>query len=342
MKNVFGVFRAIVTDVSMFENTGKIKTRISLNNHFFIEKDLLDNFNAEEHKKKVEYDSYTYIMSPFGGGSNYGMFKLPPVNSVGLVSFIDGNSDTPVWIGGLPGLIFGEDGNIVYSDIPSDKLNQEKSFIDFNNENNKNEKNYDDINSLVIRTKTNDLDLNNPESINWKNNLTENGLVMNKNHMYMVHKKDENISGSIEIDNNDNYSIGISHLKKEENVIQEESSIYLGKKGITERIVDSENGKVIQIEATDKVRITVSIDNKTTEITQTKSGITLESNNCSVQLNQKASGKDEIILSAPVIRIDSPDLLIGSGGDRVVTASGPFSMSLEDGTILNTAKNVRI
>lgn len=342
MKKVEGVFRAIVTDTSIFKNTGKIKTRISINNYFFVEKDLLEKFSPEDYKKKVELDSFTYIMSPFGGGANFGMFKLPPVNSAGLVAFIDGDINAPVWIGGLANLILDTNGEIVYSDVPSDRLTQEKTFIDFNEEKKEKESNYDDEHSLIIRTKTNDLDLNNPESMNWKNRLTENGLVMNKNHLQLIHRKDETVYESLEMDNNKDYSIGISHVKKNKDVTEEESSIYIGKKGITERIVNSEEKKVIQVEATDKVRIIVSIDGMSTEIVQTKNNIFLKSNGCSIQLSQKASGRDEIVLSAPVIRINSDNVLLGAGDNKIVTATGDFSMSLEDGTILNTAKNVRL
>ena len=336
-----GFYRAIVTDTDVFEETGRIKTRISIFNNMFIEKDLLDDFNIDDFKKRVEGDSLTYILSPFGGGNNFGMFKLPQVNSVGLVSFIDGNPSMPVWVGGLNNILLTNSGSIAQLDIPSDDLESELSYFDYNTEKRTTTKNSSDKNSFVIRTKTNELvDFSNINSINWKENKTENGLVMNADHFEILHRKDDEVITTIRFDNEEAYDIGLEHKRKSGDSIVERSSLFLGATGMSAIIADS--NRDIQVSITDKVEIIVDVSGKKTTITQSKDSVSIKSNTSTIELIQKASGNDEIILSSPVVRIDSKNILLGTGNDRIVKASGNFSQTLEDGTVLTASQNVRL
>ena len=106
---VFGLYKAIVTDVSCFEQTGKIRTRISAFQGGGVPKDLVDGYDSDAYADVSSRDMLTEIFMPFGGGYNYGMFKLPQINSVGYVAFVDGSRSTPVWMGSTANLLFNTD-----------------------------------------------------------------------------------------------------------------------------------------------------------------------------------------------------------------------------------------
>lgn len=354
MKNLTGVYKALVTDTSCFKETGKIKTRVSIFNNFFIEKDLLDKYNKDDYEDSVVTDRLTFILSPYGGGYNCGMFALPQVNSQGLVSFIDGNLNLPIWMGSLNSIEVS--GSFLeQSDVPSDILIQEKSSVDFDTENEETKRNIEDKNSFVIRTKTNELDQNNLDDfdkMNWRSNPTENGLVMSKKHFQIIHKDEEASFSGLTMNNKQDYSIDLSHKIIEEGIIDEsgevdeediidKSSVKLGRKGFLVE-VKSET-KEITIDANDKIRLFLKKDGQETEIYQDENRIILKNSDCVIEIKQpEEGGSNEINISAPTIRLDSKNIMLGAGSNRVVTSSSDFTMTLEDGTILNSAKNVRL
>ena len=72
-------------------------------------------------------------------------------------------------------ILLTNSGTIAQLDIPSDDLESELSYFDYNTTKRTTTKNSSDKNSFVIRTKTNELaDFSNINSINWKENKTEN------------------------------------------------------------------------------------------------------------------------------------------------------------------------
>lgn len=353
MRELTGIYRAIVTDTSCFRETGKIKTRISIFNNFYVERDLLDNYNKDKYEESIVDDRLTFIMTPYGGGYNCGMFALPQINSQGLVSFIDGNPELPIWVGALNSIDTKGDF-LEHSDIPSDNLFQEKSSVDFDSETKETQRNVDDRNSFIIRTKTNEFDqddLINYNKINWKSSETENGLVMSRKHFQAVHKNDSSNFSSLTMSNDIDYPIELSHKIIEENSvdekgvvdessISEKSSVNLGKKGVVLLYKNGESESILQ--TGEKIRLILKKGNLETEIYQDEKMIKIKNNDCVIELEQKASGLNEIKISSPVVRIDSKEIYLGAGGNRVVTSSDDFTMSLEDGTILSSSQNVRL
>ncbi len=353
MRTLNGVYRALVTDTSCFEETGKIKTKISIFNNFYVENNLLDGYSADKHKESISRDRLTSIMTPYGGGYNCGMFALPQMNSQGLVSFIDGDPELPIWIGSV-NLSKTSGDFLEYSDVPSDNLFQEKSSVDFDALKKETKKTYKNKNSFIIRTKTNELDQNDLtdyNKINWEVNQTENGLIMNKENLQLIHKHDSNSFNGLIMNNDENYSVELSHkiidddfLDEDGNIdeesVIEKSSILLGKSGVI--ISNKENEKEITIEANNKIRLFLKKDNQTTEIYQDENTIRLINADCVIEMKQLASGLNEINISAPKVRIDSKEIFLGAGDNRIVTSTSDFTMTLEDGTILNSAKNVRL
>lgn len=334
--NIFGVFKAIVTDVDCFKDTGKIKTKISIFNNYYTTKDLLNDYNMETFKKNLESDKFTYIMMPFGGGNDYGMFKLPPINSVGLVTFIDGNPNLPLWMGGLANLYFSKNGELIESDFPSDNLESNNSMVSFSEEEDKSTLQTTDFDSFVIKTKTNKMtDFSNPQEMNWKNNLTENGLLMNKEKFSLFHTDTENSKQRIQLKNDEEFTISIEHEDEEV-----KSSIICGPKGFKTKL----EGKNVSAEISQSNNITLSYskENQNTKIVQNEKEIRIENNESLIVLKKMPSGKDEVIISAPVVRISSDNILLGNGDFRIVTSPSPLNFTLEDGSLLTTANNVRI
>ena len=335
-ETMFGVFKAIVTDVDIFKDTGKIKTRISVFNNYYTSKNLLDNYNMETFKKNLESDKLTYIMMPFGGGNDYGMFKLPPINSIGLVTFIDGNPNLPLWLGGLGNLYFSENGELIEADFPSDDLENNNSMVSFSEEEGKSTLQTSDFNSFVIKTKTNKMtDFSNPQEMNWKNSPVENGLLMNKEKFNIFHTNTEYSKQRIQLKNDEEFTISIEH--EDEDV---KSSMICGPKGIKSNI----EGKGFSTEISQGDNITLSYikENQNTKITQNEKEIRIENNESLIVLKKMPSGKDEVIISAPTVRISSENILLGNGDFRIVTSPSPLNFTLEDGSLLTTANNVRI
>jgi hypothetical protein len=337
MANLSGIYEAIVTDTDCFEKTGKIKTRISVLNDFYIDKDLRNNYNLDKFKEGLEKDMYTQIFLPFGGGSNYGMFTVPPVNSLGLVSFIDGDITRPVWMGGISDSSYTKTGTIHTNTAPSDDLFSNKSIISYNNGSESGEVNSEDIHSLVIKTKVNNFDdLSDPETINWEKREVENGIVLNKNKMELVHFNEDGYQGILLSSKENEDYIKIVNNKNEANY----SSISMEDDGIRIETTRGDTKTTVNI-LDSSVLIHTKKDEFETTITQTEKEIKLKNDRASVIL-KKDKIDDEIILNAQKVRISANDIIMGNGDFRAVVAQSNFNMSLEDGTVLTTAKNVRM
>lgn len=342
MENSFlGVFRAIVTDVDCFKETGRIKTKISVLNDNYLVKNLMDNFNPTRFEEEVEKDLYTKIFMPFGGGYNYGMFKLPPINSYGLVAFIDGNPLDPVWLGGISTADYTETGVFATTNIPSDDPFSDRSAITFNEEKNETEFNTKDMNSFIIKTKNNSLDLSEgTESMNWENRKVENSIILNESEMDFTHfgKKSNQriVLTEEEEDDTETYSVSITDNRN----TGEKAKMELGMPGVN---IEIENKEIIsKINITDTgINIVFKKGEKETLITQTENKIKLESNRSSVSVKTEGAF-DEVVIDSPIVRISSDKIIMGNTDYRLVVAPNNFNLTMEDGTMLTTAKNVRI
>ena len=349
-EQIYGIYKAIVTDVSCFEQTGKIKTRISVFNNGSAPSDLINGYDSDEFAKVTSRDMLTDIMLPFGGGYDYGMFKLPPINSVGLVTFIDAAQTSPVWLGAIANSIKNSDNQIVQLDYPSDRDNN-KPAIYYNESKKRPEFNYDDINSFIIKTKTNELnDFLDPETMVWSNNPVENSFVLNSAKARLYHRIDDNTYQEFVLCNGDEknpgsismtYTVNKNVFKK---VSLDDNQILIKNKNnddTTQIILDDDGILINAFEENVGNKLTGStIDAK---IKISPAAITLSAGHSRITLSRNINANNEkITISANNLQIDARNVSFGSSGySFVVSPNSNLAFTLEDGSMLTTASNIR-
>lgn len=317
-KNLFGSYRAIVTDTDCFAETGTIKTRISIFNDGNSKSDLFSNFDKEKFEKDIEKDTFTRIFLPFGGGKDYGMFKLPQVNSIGIVQFIDGNAKFPIWMGSFSTLVKSD--NSVKSCYPTD-LNKTLS--------NSSSSSFEDENSFVIKTKTLKFDDEDLSTGYLKNYDVENSMIMNSKKLQLKHNGKEYKSGALFED--DNVQIFVekdssNNIKIDSNGTEINSS---GKSSISSKnyIINLKSEK----------------ENVYSTIEETPSKITISVNNKAKITLKNTSNGSEVGVSADTIKIGATNnLVLGSSGSYLVASPVVGTMTLEDGTILKAIENIQV
>lgn len=349
-----GMFKAIVTDTSMFKSTGKIKTRISALNGYGVTSNLTNNYDSDTYSKLLSRDSLTSIMMPFGGGNNYGMFKLPQVNSVGIVTFLNNNPAAPVWIGSIANETV-KNGVVTELDYPTDNL--DKNFGAFSTEGGETVFNFNDENSFVIKLKKNSLDdFSKPETMDWKSNPVENAMIMSEEKIQLRHdiinSKDNTITGSYgeiifskEADNeNENKENSYVSLR---NYIDNNSEKFI-KLDSDDITFQNKNGSlltVIRMTEDGHIIIQTSENNKEqSKIELAQAQIILESGKAKINIRQGLNqSQSEVAISAPKVRISAENISLGSTGySLLATPSSNIALTMEDGTMLTTINNIKV
>ena len=351
-EQVFGIYKAIVTDVSCFEETGKIRTRISAFNGGGVPKDLIDGYDSDAYADVSSRDTLTDIMLPFGGGYDYGMFKLPQINSVGLVAFIDGSRTTPVWIGSTANSIFNMENTLVQSDIPSDRNNDRPAkYYDYNQ--GKSVFNFDDPNAFIIKTKKNELpNFKDYETMNWQNNPVENSFVLSSIKAGIHHRVDddtyqelilsndpENNTGSVEM----SYVISDDEFKK---ITASDDSIIIKNKNdkIETKIEFDDNGTIYLNSFEDNLGNRQTGSRIETSIKLTPSSVEIKAGGSNITMTRNVNENNEkMTINAKNIQIIADDVSFGSSGySFVISPNSNLNFTLEDGSMLTTADNIRI
>lgn len=93
------VQEAIVVDNTNFPNTGKITVRLKKSSYTRFTLFEYQPDPDEILKKHTDID--VMVATTFGGGNGHGSLKIPSVNEMGLVAFIDDNETRGVWISGI-------------------------------------------------------------------------------------------------------------------------------------------------------------------------------------------------------------------------------------------------
>lgn len=347
---IFGIFRAIVTDISCFEKTGKIKTRISAFNSGSCPKDLIDGYDSDLFADVISRDILTDIMMPFGGGTDYGMFKLPQVNSTGLVAFINGSKANPIWIGATSNSSVDDDNNIIGLDFPSDNNNNEPAIyynkgIVFN---------FDDPNSFVIKTKTNKLDdYTKPETMVWSNNPVENSMIMNSAKLAFYHRVDEDTYHEFILDNGDDDSQGsvtlgytISEDEFKRVTFNDDTITIRNKSGDVEAKMVLDDDGSIYITAFDEngnknasqgTMVGASIE-------LTPASISLKSGHSIISMSRNIDlSKESVSITTNNLQILAKNISLGSSGYSLVASPNPnLNFTLTDGSTLVTTNNIRV
>ena len=349
---VFGIYKAIVTDVSCFEQTGKIRTRISAFHGGSVPSNLLDGYDSDTYSDVSSRDILTDIMMPFGGGYNYGMFKLPQINSVGLVAFIDGSRSTPVWIGSTANSLFNMENSPVEFDIPSDKNNGYPSRY-YNETENKSEFNMKDQNAFIINTKKNDLpDFNNPETMNWEKNPVENSFVLSSTKASIYHRIDDDAYQEFILNNDpekNTGSIEMAYVVDENNF----KRITADDDSVTIRNKDGDIEAKIQLEKDGSILINSLEDNSgnkqtgsrvETHILLKPAAIEVVAGGSRIEMSRNVDENNEkMTIKASKIQVLADDISLGSSGYSLVASPNPnLNFTLEDGSMLTTTNNIRV
>ena len=348
---LFGIFRAIVTDISCFEKTGKIKTRISAFNSGASPKDLINGYDSDSFSDLISRDVLTDIMLPFGGGTDYGMFKLPQVNSTGLVAFINGSKSNPIWIGSTANSLTDSDNNLVQLDFPSDRDNNNPAIYYDNGV----VFNMNDPNSFIIKTKTNKLDdYTKPETMVWNNNPVENSMIMSSAKLSFYHRVDDDTYQEFVLDNGDGKenqgTINLGYVVSEnefKRVTFDDSTITIrNKSGAVEAEMILDDSGDIYITAFDDsiakdpssgIRIGTSIE-------LTPASINLKSGHSQISMSRNIDYNNEsVTITTSNLQVLAKNISFGSSGYSLVVSPSPnLNFTLEDGSMLTTANNIRV
>ncbi len=350
----FGDYEAIVTDNSEFYKRGYIRVRVSAFYNAEVSKDLSQYYNESVFKSSLKDDLKCLVSMPLGGGNGHGIFTLPQVNSIGFVSFLNGDMNRALWKGSFVNPKYDNDGKFLDANVPNDKIEYEGAG---SNGLTVDGKQVDvDGGAVIIRQKSTSSET--PEQMNWDNNRTENLIVLDKNRASLKHvseweKKEEQIipkkyhEVSITTDTDENsYTFGKTKIN-----IKTVKVVDSGKVSEYSLEVDGEKVKLNVVDLEKQVENSISVSNIGVEVnaldTNTKKStyaliapdeITLTNVESNIILNKKEinlSTKKMITLSADEVRLG------GLSQEYVVTASVPFSYRMEDGTVLGATRRVK-
>lgn len=349
---VFGVYKAIVTDVSCFEQTGKIRTRISAFNGGGVPKNLIDGYDSDTYADVSSRDTLTDIMLPFGGGYDYGMFKLPQVNSVGLVAFIDGSRTAPIWIGATANTIFNIENELVQSDLPSDRNNNKPAKY-YDDSEGRSVFNFDDSNAFIIKTKKNELvDLKDYETMNWENNPVENSFILSSAKASIYHRIDEDTYQEFVLSNdsqNNTGSIEMAYVIDEETfkriTVNDESITIRNKNGDAEaKIILGNDGTIYINSFEDNIGNKQTGSRIETNIALSPASIEIKAGHSNIKMARNVDEDNEkMTITASKIQIVANDISLGSSGySFVVSPNSGLNFTLEDGSMLTTANHIRV
>ena len=349
---IFGIYKAIVTDISCFKTTGKIKTRISAFYNGSVPRNLAEGYDSDVFSDMRTRDILTDIMMPFGGGYNYGMFKLPQVNSVGLVAFIDASKTSPIWIGSTANSIINSDNAVVQLDYPSDKDN-ENPAIYYDDSTGKIEFNYDDENSFIIKTKTNILnDLTDPKTMVWKENPVENSFILNSSIARLYHRIDDEIYQEFVLSNKNEQGVGEIKLSysisndEYKHILLNDDAIEIknkSKDGIAASIKVDNEGTIYINSYQDGIGDSTSGTRVDASIKITPSAIEMKAGHSQISMQRNIDeSKENITINARNLQINAENVSFGSSGYAFVVSPNPnLAFTLEDGSMLTTADNIR-
>jgi len=352
-----GLYQAVVTDNSEFYKRGHIRVRVS---HFYsgnIDWDLSVNYNEDKFKEELSKDIKCLVYTPFGGGSGHGMFTLPQINSIGIVSFLDGNSNKAIWLGSFINPKFDTDGTFLSANVPNDDIAEEGYDTDGIN---KDGKNIDvEGGALIIRQKTTGGEK--PDGLDWNKSRTENLIVLSEDKLKLTHasKWDEaDDKNSAEINRYQEISIekgtdegsvtyGQTIISVKSFIIGEDDDDKLEEFGLEIIGKDvslktrSSNKIDNTIKLTDDSITLTSFNNDNdneTEISQTPTELLLKTKDSTINMYKdevNIFGKNKVTLSGEDIRVG------GIAEGYVVTSDRPFSFRMEDGTILTSSHKTK-
>ena len=189
------IYSALCLDNTKYFETGKILVRIFQyyvhprkdKDGNIIEFDDLSKYPDLREEGKVEEGLYNdfeaFVFAPLGGGRNYGMFSLPRINEKGLVTFLDGDMNKPLWLGSYFAPMIDKDYKTAGVNIPNDKPEEEGSDKDgsINGE----KKIEGDERTIILRTKHTTSE--DADHMDWEQRNTENLVVVGDSKVRVRH-----------------------------------------------------------------------------------------------------------------------------------------------------------
>lgn len=337
MEKIYGIFDAIVVDNSSFFKTGKIKVRVSnFSNEriAYINKDYsLD--------KETSFDLNAYIFSPLGMGNNHGMAMRPKINSLGVVQFLNGDFEKPIWMGGVVSAIRDEKTSFRHLNFPNDNKDKE-GFGGLGVLNR--ESNVDDEDAFVLRLKTKKPNGTSKDDLDWDKTPSDSILVIDKNKIMLSRMgewKETNGNFSLnkyyEIQLRDD-GIQIEAMDKENSKKIKRSLVLLSTLGINIRNQDEETKDMTEISIRkNSLELYSERDKDFTSLLQTKDQVLISSKDTSLSVS-----KDQVVLNADKrVIINAKEVALGDGKGYIVTTDSPFSITTQDGTVLKSKTGLR-
>lgn len=200
----------------------------------------------------IQKDFEAYVFAPLGGGKNYGMFSLPKINERGVVSFLDGDFNKPLWLGSYFTPTYDKDRKFEGVNIPIDKVDGDEIL---NGADKDGSKMTGDERTIVLRTKHTVSD--DADTMDWEQRNTENLIVLgdslvrvrhhtgweddhttNKYQEVLIYKDDDKETMQLDVNN-------ISESGK-----QKRGLLKLTEDGLTITLYDQENGTTNTFELT--------------------------------------------------------------------------------------------
>jgi len=190
------LYSAMCIDNSMYATTGYIRVRVFA--YFHWPRTNLKEINDLSHPPEgvsdlaalggtLEHneDFKAMVYAPFGGGRNFGAFKLPQVNEKGIVAFLDGDVHKPLWLGSYFTPIRDDTYVLQTVNAPGDDLEADGADKDFF-AGGAQVATEDPTDTMVVRTKHTKLD-SDLTKMDFEEQDTENVIIMNKNKVVIRH-----------------------------------------------------------------------------------------------------------------------------------------------------------
>ena len=332
MNKLFGIYEGIVTDNRYFLSTGKIKVRIK---EMLITKkmptDLTQNFNINEFRNDYANDFDCTVFSVIGGGKGFGTTHIPQVNSVGIVQFLNGNINKPVWMGSHSRSIY-KDMEIQEVVIPSDipEVEGANAFVNGERQFNGNSS------TIVLRTKKTFPIKTDPSGASWDDKRTENLIVISEDSLFIRHftkwEEKNGVPTATKYQDFEMSSVKGKVEGYEDEVADEIPNISLKAINLEDKVSSilnlndqfcslsflNEKDNITNLVKADELSVEVSsVSNRgssTTKITPTENVMTSGSSSVTIT-------DDDVILDGKKsVRLSTEgDVIIGDGGNRILT-----------------------
>jgi len=368
----FGIYKAIVTDNLNFYNTGKIRVRIQ---KFYTQElswDMSTSYNQNDFNKDLLSDTDALVHTPIGGGNNYGLFALPQVNSVGLVQFLSGDINIPIWMGSYFRPEFDQNKTLVRVNVPNDQPTSEgmgsDGIVKGTSDNWAKKQTKGGPGSIVLRTKTTEGPgtSNNASKMDFNKRRSENLVVLSEEEIKIIHfskwidkGSGPELGNTADLDQFEEITIGTAKTYAADGRTVLSSYPQIDIK-VTDANADTSKTKTTGIKINPNevsLEVTDKASKKTSKISSVPTGINIQSINTNTNqitkfemdpvkilvtnktVSMLIEAKD-VTISVPdgALRLSGKEVILGDGGGYIMVKDNQLPVRMEDGSILKASK----